>query len=156
RQLKYIGAAPGASLDLVSHTHPIQSKPITVADLEKGPEAISNVSLETEKLQIAVHYIKRVPEISSLGPFHYDPALFSADEVVRNEPQMLLLSIACLALERIQRFRPEYGTLTSGAAYKPRRIPLHMLQAKAEVVVRKLSDVLAGISRPPLRINDHC
>jgi predicted RecB family nuclease len=156
RQLKYIRAATGAPLDLVSRTHYIQSKPITVADLEKGVDALSNVCLETDQLQITVHYIKRVPGISSLGPFHYEPALFSADEEGRNEPQIIMLSMACLALERMQRFRPEYGTLISGAAYKPRRIHLKMLQAKAEVILRHLSDVLAGISRPPLRINDHC
>ena len=156
REQKYIGGAIDVLLGRASHSHPIHNEPITVADLEKGADAIPNVCLTTASLAIAVPCIKRVPGISSLGSFHYEPVLFSCPEGTGLESPKIILAMACLALEQMQNFQPKHGTFISGAAYKAHRLNLNKELPKAEAVICELRDVLAGTVRPPLRLNEHC
>lgn len=133
-----------------------RSKPILVEELREGAAIVLDVNIENELLAFNIDCIKRAHGESSLGLFHYEPVLFfDLDEPI-GESSKILLSVSGLALEQMQHFRPSHGTVVRGVAYKSQRIDLSKTYAKAEKIVNELNDLLIGVTRPPLWLNEHC
>jgi predicted RecB family nuclease len=133
------------------------SNPITEVDLIYGAEFIIDVHLVTTTLDIIIHGLKRVTGDSLLGYFYYEPMVLSSIDGARNKFQEILLSIACHALEEIQHVRPLYGSIVSGGfLHKAHRINLSKVRDEADKIVEDLEDLIAGDTKPPLRLNEHC
>jgi predicted RecB family nuclease len=125
QELQYRGGAISVLLGQGGRSHALHDHPITLADLEKGADIIPDVLLTMESMVIAVHCIKRSPGLSSLGPFHYEPVLFSCLDRASHQSHRFILAMACLALEQVQNFRPQHGTVISGAGYRRHRFKLN-------------------------------
>ncbi|RKE26102.1 putative RecB family nuclease [Paraburkholderia sp. BL23I1N1] len=156
REEQYARAATSALFSPNNLDFGMRNKPITTKDLKDGTANIAGVFIENESLALKLHGIKRVPGDSLLGPFHYEPVLFSSLDRPSDKTHRLLLSMGGLALEKLQHVWPAHGTLVRGATYKPHRIDLNGARIEAEKFEGELHDILTGTARPSLRLNEHC
>lgn len=147
------------ALDKISARHAAEDVErnfaLTLPALKRGAAFFLNATLEDEHIALGFDGLKRVPEPSKLGDFHYVPVLFSEGRQIRKQ-QRALLDVYGLLLSRLQGRMPGFGIFWHGRECRPTRVRLSTDPRKAGRLLEELRQMRGGDAPPWLVLNDHC
>ena len=121
-------------------------------DIHSGLEIILGPTLEDGQTAFAFDALRRTDGESSLGPFHYTPALFWQGETPGRD-QTLLMAVSGIVLFSLQRVQPKTATVIFGTECRVRTLHLTPHYKAAQQI---LGSLLAMVEAPRLILNDHC
>jgi predicted RecB family nuclease len=125
----------------------------TAEVLRQGVPLLLDATVEGDGLSVRFDALERSAGKSSLGEFHYLPALFHEGERV-TQGQLLLLQLCGLVLGATQGKEPERGVLIHGRGCEVRGLKLGTGVERARRALEELREL--PTKPPALLLNDHC
>jgi predicted RecB family nuclease len=125
---------------------------VSADPLKAGPPFVLEAVYQDDLFCLKIDGLKKLPDPSRLGPFHYAPVLFHPGEKVGRE-QRLLLELHGLLLAGVQGPAPFHGFVWHGKECRCSRVALK--PGRAEQLLRQLRRT-RDAELPMLVLNDHC